>query len=630
MNAFNFLLGLILAVAVGWAFHDRSRYEGNLKFHRLKPGRKTYLTEPLLLPLFLVMLVVTVIAKSGTSQTLIRLAAACTVLFLYIGLYFALLLCLLPLLRRFISARACAALWLLPNLLYLTMALGGAGMNPLITITLPRQWLSLLIGLWAAGFAGVLLWQIISHLRYRHFLLQGSEPVIREEILAQWNYEQGRHEIKKNIPLLQSPLTATPVTIGCYEQTMRLVLPPQSYDKKELELIFRHELRHIQRCDTRVKAFLGFCTAMCWFNPLMWVARRRIAEDLELSCDEAVLEGSNETTRKQYAELLLKTAGDGRGYTTCLSAAANSLRYRLKNVMMPRKRFPGAVVVGAAMLALLMGAGSIALAGSGSSVKELVFDKAPQGIAIDSITTYNWPGDLRGFRSVYGWEEAALTDYLAALQVKQVYAGNYPEGSQHRIYVDYTETVAGEAVSFTRLELGGGLLRANIPYDEFGNITYILEDEIDWAYVDSLLDFDAADPDPAPWPPEMTMYFNEEISGKELMHASKRILSISSGGQAQEVDEFRNDISAGGVVGVIPPQVKFYFSYEPMDGYKVKVENWDHTESYYVSSEELTDDTLPLAPYSAHYTVSGRFTTVRETVYEMEFFFDILLRPDDE
>lgn len=126
------------------------------------------------------------------------------------------------------------------------------------------------------------------------------------------------------------------------------------------------------------------------------------------------------------------------------------------------------------------------------------------------------------------------------------------------------------------------------------------------------------------------MYFNEEISGKELMHASKNILSVSSGGQPQEVPDHFKDQSPGGVVGVLPPQVKFYFSYEPMDGYKVKVENWDHTESYYVSSEELTDDTLPLAPYSAHYTVSGRFATVRETVYEMEFFFDILLRPDDE
>ncbi|MBQ1619982.1 MAG: hypothetical protein II094_03195, partial [Oscillospiraceae bacterium] len=38
---------------------------------------------------------------------------------LHTSLYFALLLCLMPLLRRFVSARTCAALWLVPNVLYL-------------------------------------------------------------------------------------------------------------------------------------------------------------------------------------------------------------------------------------------------------------------------------------------------------------------------------------------------------------------------------------------------------------------------------------------------------------------------------------------------------------------------------
>ena len=28
---------------------------------------------------------------------------------------------------------------------------------------------------------------------------------------------------------------------------------------------------------------LTFCTAICWFCPLMWIAKRRSAEDLELS-----------------------------------------------------------------------------------------------------------------------------------------------------------------------------------------------------------------------------------------------------------------------------------------------------------------------------------------------------------
>lgn len=50
--------------------------------------------------------------------------------------------------------------------------------------------------------------------------------------------------------------------------------------------------------------------------------------------------------RRQYAELLLQTAGDERGFTTCLSATAGALRYRLRNIMTPGKKRTGAILSG--------------------------------------------------------------------------------------------------------------------------------------------------------------------------------------------------------------------------------------------------------------------------------------------
>ena len=151
-----------------------------------------------------------------------------------------------------------------------------------------------------------------------------------------------------------------------------------------------------------------------------------------------------------------------------------------------------------------------------------------------------------------------------------------------------------------------------------------MEDKIDWDYVDSLLDFDAVNPDPSPHPPEMVMYFDEDINIEgEPMHSTKNIISESRAGVNQEAKEY--DPSVGGIYGANVAQVKLSFSYEPADDYKIKVENWERTDGYYVHGSELTDDILPLAPYSAHYTVTGRFATVRETVYEMEFVFDVKL-----
>ena len=45
---------------------------------------------------------------------------------------------------------------------------------------------------------------------------------------------------------------------------------------------------------------------------------------------ETVLLDADSSVKRQYAGLLLKTAGDERGFTTCLSASAGALRYRLK------------------------------------------------------------------------------------------------------------------------------------------------------------------------------------------------------------------------------------------------------------------------------------------------------------
>ena len=627
MSGVSYFWMLAIALTAGWAFYDRSRYEEKIRLGERKPGRKTYLVEPLQLPFSLILILIIIIIQGSSAMIGSILAPAFAVLFLYISVYYGVLLALLPLLRRFISARACATLWLLPNLLYFTTYMQDIKIRPLFIITLPERWLALLASGWAVGFALVLLGQLVSHQRYRRYLLHDAQPVTDAAILSQWNNGQWQHEVKHPLPLLYSHNTTTPVTIGCFERTMRLVLPRRRYTEQELDLIFRHELRHIQRCDTRTKAWLGFCVAMCWFNPLLWIARRRVAEDLELSCDEAVLAGSDETTRRQYAELLLSTAGDGRGYTTCLSGTANALRYRLKNVIAPRPRFSGGIVVSITMLVLLLGAGSIALAGSPATVQELILAKAPAQIAIESMGTYRWPETRPGYMSVYDGDEAALTTYLGSLTVQPIYGSGYPRRESPWFYVDYAEKEAGKTLSLTRLELGPELLWANIPYDELGRIAYLVQEDIDWDYLASLLDFDAVDPDPAPQPAELLLYFNWDnphLDGQPLTVMGK-VRALSQGGVIQEINAHGPKPTTGGVAGAPVTAVQLDFTYWPRGGYRVKIESWDYKESYYVTSEELTDDTLPLAPYSAHYTVSGTFATVRDTVYEMEFYFDVEL-----
>ncbi len=625
MNLFGILL---FAFFPSWIFYKRYKAGTDLSRFDKSSDRVAPLVSPLLLPIFITGAVVLFIISGGISDAAELIGKIFAMLIFYISVYFAVLLCILPLLRRFISAAACATLWLLPNLLYFTIYFGNPEVSPILVITLPRQWLSTIALVWVIGFAFVLLWYMVSHLRYRRFLLRDAVLVNDPHILAQLVCERERRRMKRSIPILVSKNTATPVSIGCFSFTLRLVLPQKNYSQEEIALIFEHELQHIQKGDINTKVFLAFCTAMCWFNPLMWIARGKVSDDLELSCDEAVLYCAGDATRQRYAKLLLDTAGSSRGYTTCLSATAASFRYRLKNIIKPRERFTGTVIIFFVIFALFLGSGSFALADSGGTVETLIFDKAPPENTIDRIGINNWSDEKPGNSGVYGWDENVLTEYISSLHIKQVYVGGYSNRNMRGLYVDYAIKVENEIISLTRIELCDGILRADLPNDDYGELVYIIKDEIDWGYIESLLDFDATIPASAPQPPKMTVHFNYSINRICIMRASRTILSIESGGEEREVNDILNDADVVEINGSSLTQVRLNFSYRPQGAYQIQVEDWERTTSYFVNGSDLVEGYLQLAPYSAHYTVYGNFRSVRATTYEVKFSFDIKL-PDE-
>lgn len=56
--------------------------------------------------------------------------------------------------------------------------------------------------------------------------------------------------------------------------------------------LLKHELVHLKRKDVYWKLLFVAANAFHWFNPLIWVMHREAVVDLELSCDERVLEGA--------------------------------------------------------------------------------------------------------------------------------------------------------------------------------------------------------------------------------------------------------------------------------------------------------------------------------------------------
>jgi len=357
------LFSLVLAAIVIYFFYRNTRHEREAAlFGRVgepKPGRLTprQLSPGVFLGYFL-----------GTSLLYLVWgeAAAIPELLLSIGvlitLYLALLLPLMPLLRRFFSPGACAALWGLPTFLALGFFTWRRHfVRPSLILRLPQGLFPWLAGLWLMGAAAVLLWKVGGHLSFRRRVLKDARPVEDREVLALWGEQQEPIERKTPIPLLISPALTSPLTIGLDDSALRTLLPDKAYTREELTLIFRHELRHVQRRDVDVKVFYTLCEALCWFHPLVWAAARQASADLERSCDETVLAAAQPEERQRYAQLLLTEAQEETGFTTCLSASGQALRQRLREAVSPKRRLPGFLLLGAVMAALVLLDGQVAV-----------------------------------------------------------------------------------------------------------------------------------------------------------------------------------------------------------------------------------------------------------------------------
>ena len=85
---------------------------------------------------------------------------------------------------------------------------------------------------------------------------------------------------------------SAPVLWGFFSPTIYL---PQDLEEGEKTYIIAHEKYHCKRKDYLVKPIIYMITIVYWFHPLVWLAYHLCCEDMEMSCDESVLEkaGSN-------------------------------------------------------------------------------------------------------------------------------------------------------------------------------------------------------------------------------------------------------------------------------------------------------------------------------------------------
>lgn len=118
-----------------------------------------------------------------------------------------------------------------------------------------------------------------------------------------------RRKLREAVPyrgeILLSDKIRTPFVMGVLSPKIYL---PWDTPMEERRFIIAHERHHLHRGDPLWK-LLGYL-ALCvhWFNPLVWLAFFLGGKDMEMSCDEAVLNRLGEDIRADYSQALLRLA----------------------------------------------------------------------------------------------------------------------------------------------------------------------------------------------------------------------------------------------------------------------------------------------------------------------------------
>ncbi len=102
--------------------------------------------------------------------------------------------------------------------------------------------------------------------------------------------------------------------------------------------ILAHERTHLEKGDHWFKMIGFLALAIHWFNPLVWVAYIMLCKDIEMACDERVVQFMDLEERKSYSAALLSCSTNRAHFAACPVAFGEvSVKERIKSVLNYRK-----------------------------------------------------------------------------------------------------------------------------------------------------------------------------------------------------------------------------------------------------------------------------------------------------
>lgn len=237
-------------------------------------------------------------------------------------------------------------------------------------LSIGRIWMSL-FGVWCVGVILLALYGTVSY----GFFTKRLKKCRKEE-----HDLEGESVTDRKFTVVVSEEIKSPFVAGFIKPVIYL---PAGLDQEQQRLVLEHERMHIMRGDHLIKPVAYLAVCLHWFNPLVWVAFHLMEQDMEVSCDEAVLKRVGYEKKKEYARTLLALSQQRSWKTgSPIAFGENSVKTRIKMVV--KQKEARVWMVTAASIGVLAAAVLLLVNGNWNrqpaSVEEAVAESVEQSI----------------------------------------------------------------------------------------------------------------------------------------------------------------------------------------------------------------------------------------------------------
>lgn len=251
---------------------------------------------------------------------------------------------------------------------------------------------------WLAGVVLMAAYFIVSYVRARKRFCCSSPdntPAVRRWLA-------GGQRLHRPLEVRQSALVSSPLTYGVLRPVILLPEDMERGNETTLTYILTHEYIHVRRFDSVAK--LVFAAVLCvhWFNPLAWVMYVLANRDLELSCDERVMDTLGGREKASYALTLINMEeARSRCFSPYNHFSKLAIEERIEAIMKYKK---ASVLALALAVALVVSATTAFAASAAPSSREDLDRKLNAETTVDegTLMSYVDPKDGKTYYSFDG------------------------------------------------------------------------------------------------------------------------------------------------------------------------------------------------------------------------------------